>query len=208
MPNDVFGLYLVITDPVTSYEACAEAAVAEKVRYIQLRMKQTAQDTVIRVARRLRAITRGANTLLIVNDDPVAAVEAEADGAHLGQDDMSLFEARERFPSLRVFGLSTHNEDQARTPEAQAADYCGVGPIFPTPTKAIPDPTLGVERAGAIMRAAPCTTVAIGGINAANLRDVLRAGALNFAVVREVCRSPRPAEAIRRLQQIWQDAQS
>ena len=202
-----FGLYLVVTNPATSYERCAEAAVSAGLRYIQLRMKKSGRGHILATARNLRSITRGTATRFIVNDDPALAAEAEADGVHLGQDDMPLPEARRLFPSLRFFGLSTHNPGQAERAIAVAPDYCGVGPVYATPTKEIPDPFLGPEQAGDIIRHAPFTTVAIGGINADNLPTVLRAGAINFAVVRHVCLSPTPYDAIRMLQDVWQTFQ-
>ncbi|MEG2725565.1 MAG: thiamine phosphate synthase, partial [Kiritimatiellia bacterium] len=85
-----FGLYLVITNPVTSYETVAEAAVRAEVRFIQLRMKHVARAEILERARTLRSITRGSRTLLIINDDPSIAVESEADGVHLGQGDQPL----------------------------------------------------------------------------------------------------------------------
>jgi thiamine-phosphate pyrophosphorylase len=157
------------------------------------------------MARRLRAITAGSATRLIVNDDADAAAEAEADGVHLGQEDEPLVEARRRHPELKIFGLSTHNEAQAATAAAlrPPPEYIGVGPIFPTPTKTRPDPVLGLKRAGRILAATPITAVVIGGIDEHNLPDVLRAGARNFAVVRAVCADPDPAAAINRLQTVW-----
>jgi len=202
-----FGLYLVITNPATSYERCAEAAVEAGVRYIQLRMKKAAREAVVAAGHNLRAITRGSATRFIVNDDPTIAVEVEADGVHLGQSDMPVPEARRQYPSLRLFGLSTHNPEQARRAVEVDPDYCGVGPVFATPTKDIPDPVLGPALAGEIVRAAPFTTVAIGGINETNLAEVLRAGAINYSVVRYVCLAPDPLEPIRRLQDIWQSCQ-
>ena len=207
MKIERFGLYLVITNPLTSYEACAEAAVKAELRYIQLRMKKTTDTEVLMIAKNLRSITRGTETCFIVNDDPAIAAEVAADGVHLGQGDMPLLEARQRFPELNVFGLSTHNSEQAQQAVEVTPDYCGVGPVFTTPTKEIPDPMLGPEQAGTIIQSAPFTTVAIGGLNTHNLSDVLRAGAINFAVVRDVCLSPAPYDAIRRLQDIWQSCQ-
>ena len=154
MTIERFGLYLVITNPATSYERCAEAAVSAGLRYIQLRMKKAEREQVAATARNLRSITRGSATRFIVNDDPALASEAEADGVHLGQDDMTLPEARSRYPGLRLFGLSTHNPEQAQRAAEATPDYCGVGPVFATPTKEIPDPALGPEQAGAIIRAA------------------------------------------------------
>lgn len=203
MAIEQFGLYLVITNPVTSYEACAEAAVKANLRYIQLRMKKAPRATILEHARNLRSITRGSNTCFIVNDDPLLAAETEADGVHLGQDDMSLPEARKKFPELKIFGLSTHNPDQAKRAVEVAPDYCGVGPVYVTPTKEIPDPALGPDLAGSIIQSAPFTTVAIGGINETNIPYVRRAGAINFCVVRPVCLSPVPFDAIRRLNEQW-----
>jgi thiamine-phosphate pyrophosphorylase len=206
---DTFGLYLVLTDPATSYEACTEAAVAEGVRYVQLRMKHAERAEIIDAGRRLRAITAGSGTRFIVNDDVQIAAEIDADGVHLGQDDMPLAEARELWPVPgKLFGLSTHNEQQAGDAEPQRPDYIGVGPIFPTPTKDMPDPQVGPARMGAIIGASPLTAVAIGGINGNNLREVLAAGAVNFAVVRAVTQSENPRSAIAELMQIWRDALS
>jgi thiamine-phosphate pyrophosphorylase len=203
---EIFGLYLVLTDPVTGYEACAEAAVDTGVRYVQLRMKKRPAREVLEMARRLRRITTGSGTRFIVNDDVEIAAEAEADGVHLGQDDMSITEARRRWPPAgKIFGLSTHNLEQERLARALAPDYIGVGPVFPTPTKEKTDPTLGLERMGRIVRGSPLTTVAIGGINRENLAEVLRQGAVNYCVVRAVNQSPDPKSAILSLQEIWRE---
>lgn len=200
---DAFGLYLVITNPVTSYEAVAEAAVKAGLRYIQLRMKYAARETLVATGRNLRAITAGTETRFIVNDDPALAVEVGADGVHLGQGDMPLPEARARFPELKLFGLSTHSYAQMEAAKAVMPDYAGVGPVYATPTKEIPDPTLGPAEAGRIVQASPWPTVAIGGIDEARLPEVLRAGAINFSVVRAVCHAQDPYAAICRLQAIW-----
>ena len=194
-----FGLYLVITDPATSYETCAEAAVRAGLRVIQLRMKHVSRERIVATAKNLRAITAGTRTLFIVNDDPAIAAEVGADGVHLGQTDLSVPIARERFPSLKIFGLSTHSLEQVETARELSPDYIGVGPVYATPTKEIPDATLGLETMRKMLAAAPVPAVAIGGINAERLPDVLLAGAQNFAVVRAVCGSTAPYAAIRRL---------
>jgi thiamine-phosphate pyrophosphorylase len=125
---------------------------------------------------------------------------------HLGQEDLAIVEARRRWPGPgKCFGLSTHDEEQALRAREVQPDYIGVGPVFPTPTKARPDPVLGPERAAAIIQAAPMTVVAIGGIDATNLPGLLAFGIQNFAVVRAVCDSLVPREAIRRLQGVWSE---
>ncbi len=202
---DVFGLYLVLTEPVVGYERAAEAAVETGVRYLQLRMKKRPPAEVLEMARHLRRITAGSATRFIVNDDVEIAREADADGVHLGQDDLSIAEARRLWPAAgKIFGLSTHNEDQELRAREWAPDYIGVGPVFPTPTKEHPDPDLGMERMGRIIRGSPLTAVAIGGIHEGNLADVLRHGAVNFCVLRAVNQAADPASAIRRLQEIWE----
>ena len=197
-----FGFYLVITNPVVGYARCAEAAVRAGVKIVQLRMKHAAREDILREAREMRRVTQGTETLFIVNDDPALAAEAEADGVHVGQDDMSPAEVRAKFPQLKVVGLSTHNLDQVRASWDQPIDYIGVGPVYATPTKDIPDPTLGPEMAGRMIAAARVPAVAIGGINAETLPAVLATGARNFAVVRAVCQSPDPYSAIRKLVEI------
>ena len=204
VPDDTrFGLHLILTNPRMGYEACAEAAVKAGVRYLQLRMKETPRDEVVAVARNLRGITAGTATRFIVNDDPSIASEVGADGVHLGQTDMPIETVRERYPGLGIIGLSTHDADQAARANQAAPAYIGVGPVFATPTKAVPDPVLGCAEAGRIIRASSVPAVAIGGIDGTTLPSVLAAGAVNFAVVRAVCGAASPLDAIRRLQDVW-----
>lgn len=197
--ND-FGLYLVITDPVAGYAKCAEAAVEAGVKIIQLRMKHASRDDIMREAREMRRVTAGTGTLFIVNDDPSIAAEAGADGVHVGQDDMSPAEIRARYPELRIIGLSTHSPAQAAASNDEPVDYIGVGPVYATPTKDIPDPTLGLNTMAAMIALSKRPAVAIGGIDDKRLGDVIAAGARNYAVVRAVCKSTSPLDAIRSLQ--------
>ena len=197
-----FGFYLVITNPAVGYAKCAEAAVRAGVKIIQRRMKHATRDEILAEAREMRKVTAGTGTLFIVNDDPSIAAEVEADGVHVGQGDMPPAEVRARYPGLKIVGLSTHNMDQVRASVSQPIDYIGVGPVYATPTKDIPDPTLGLKTTGEMIAAAAHPAVAIGGIDAERLPDVVAAGARNFAVVRAVCRSADPYSAIRALQEI------
>ena len=202
-----FGLYLVMTNPVVGYETCAQAAVRCGLRYVQLRMKNSARAAVLAEARKVRAVTAGTKTLFIMNDDVELAWAADADGVHLGQSDMPLDEARKLWSTPRkIFGLSTHSEAQERAARELHPDYIGVGPVFPTPTKAIADPALGIERSGSIIKKSPLTCVALGGLDETNLAGVLKAGAVTFCSVRAIMQSPDPEKIIRSLQQIWRAA--
>ena len=202
-----FGLYMVMTNPVVGYEACAQAAVNCGLRYVQLRMKNTPRAAILAEARKVRAVTAGTQTLFIMNDNVELAWAADADGVHLGQGDMPLDEARKLWSAPgKIFGLSTHSEAQELAARALKPDYIGVGPVFPTPTKAIADPALGIELAGNIIKNSPLTCVALGGLDETNLAGVLKAGAVNFCAVRAIMQSPEPEKVIRALQQIWQAA--
>lgn len=199
--ND-FGLYLVMTDPVVGYAKCAEAAVKAGVKIIQLRMKKASREDILREAREVRRVTSGTETLFIVNDDPALADEVMADGVHVGQDDMDPVEIRERYPQLRIIGLSTHSPAQTTASNSKPVDYIGVGPVYATPTKEIPDATLGLETMAEMIRLSDRPAVAIGGIDEERLPAVIRSGARNFAVVRAVCHSHDPFGAMKRLQEI------
>ncbi|MCU0857236.1 MAG: thiamine phosphate synthase [Pontiellaceae bacterium] len=199
-----FGLYLIMTDPVVGYAHCAQAAVDCGVRFVQLRIKNRPRREIVSIARDIRKITQKTNTLFIVNDDVEIAGEADADGVHLGQDDLSIDAAREIWKTPgKIFGLSTHNEVQAQKAVALTPDYIGIGPVFPTPTKAIADPALGIERAGRIAKTCPVPHVVLGGLNETNLDQVLSAGAVNYSAVRPVMQSRNPKNEISRLQQLW-----
>jgi len=202
--TEEMGLYLVMTEPKVGYLACARAAVQARVRYLQLRMKDPPLTEILEVAASLRALTRGTDTRLIINDDVRVARAVDADGLHLGQSDMSLGEARRAWPGseTKLFGLSTHDEEQARAAIALSPSYIGVGPVFATPTKRVPDPVLGLARARAIIADSPLPCVAIGGIDLARARELRSSGLRNFAVVRAVCSRPDPEQALEELREV------
>lgn len=197
-----FGFYLVMTNPKVGYVECALAAVKAGVKIIQLRMKHCAREEIVAMAREVREVTRGTDTLFIVNDDPSIAAEVGADGVHVGQDDMLVAEVRARYPELKIVGLSTHNPAQALAAIAQKPDYIGCGPVWATPTKDIPDPTLGVATAVKMAASVPFPAVCIGGIDFERLPELLKAGAKNYSVVRAVCASDDPYGAILKLKEI------
>lgn len=193
--ND-FGLYLVVTDPVAGYAKCAEAAVQVGVKMVQLRMKRASREAILREAREMRAVTAGTGTHFIVNDDPAIASEVGADGVHVGQGDMRPSEVRRRYPDLKIIGLSTHSLAQAAASEDEDVDYIGVGPVYPTPTKEISDPVLGLDTMAEMIRLSSRPAVAIGGIDKKRLPEVIAAGARNYAVVRAVCTASDPYTAL------------
>ena len=199
-----FGLYLILTHPRAGYAACAEAAVKSGVRFLQLRMKELDAEQAKQTAKMVREIARGTSTQLIINDDLELAMAVDADGIHLGQDDLSLLEAKNKWGvSSKIFGLSTHSKEQALHAQEQGADYIGVGPVFSTPTKPEAGKGLGVEKTVQIVRSVKIPSVAIGGISINTLPDLLIGGVSNFCVIRAVSQSLYPEREIRKLQKLW-----
>lgn len=198
IPNS-FGFYGILTDPVRGYEYCTKLFVDYKIAFVQLRMKDAPRDAVVETARAMREITSGTTTRLIINDDPEIAKEIGAEGVHLGQSDMPYQEARRIAGKNAIIGLSTHSVAQVRAACALSPGYVGVGPVYATPTKKIPDPAVGIDGMKAMLAKATVPAVAIGGITLENLALVLSAGAKNFCMVRPITTSAEPETTLRRI---------
>jgi thiamine-phosphate pyrophosphorylase len=194
----------VLTDPLKGYECMASLLVEYGVRAVQLRMKGADRGLVADTALRMRKITEGTGTLLIVNDDPQIAADVGADGVHIGQSDMPVGVARAIVGDDMLIGVSTHNLRQTIDACNLPADYIGVGPVFATPTKKIPDPVIGIEGMRGMLAAAAVPAVAIGGIDLENLPGVLAAGAKNFCMVRQLTQSENPRQVLERILEICQ----
>jgi len=178
----------------------AAAAIRGGADVLQFRDKAASARTFLKDAERLLSVARRANVPLIINDRVDIACALGADGVHLGQDDLPLEAARRVLGPGRLIGRSTHSLEQARAAEAEGADYIGCGPIFQTPTK--PDyGSIGTELIGQVIDAVRIPVVCIGGIDAWNIAEVLRAGAQRVAVVRAVCAAGDPESAARELKQ-------
>jgi thiamine-phosphate pyrophosphorylase len=175
-----------------------EAAVRGGVDLVQIREKAMADGELLRVLRRAREITRRLGVPLVVNDRPDLGVLAGADFVHLGQEDLPV-EAASRF-GLGV-GLSTHTRGEI---DAAAADYIGVGPVFATPTKA-GRPAVGLDLVRYAAGRARQPWFAIGGIDGANVGDVVAAGARRVAVVRAIGDAADPERAARELREALDD---
>ncbi|HEV8184342.1 MAG TPA: thiamine phosphate synthase [Chthoniobacterales bacterium] len=168
---------------------------------IQLRGKQQALRELMSLAARLRDATGEADIPLVVNDHPEIAREVGAAGVHVGQDDLSVAEAREVAGGNCFVGKSTHGFDQATQAAAEGADYIGFGPLFATPTK--PDyGAIGLANVERVHAAVALPVFCIGGIKLENLRDVIAAGARRVVLVsgllqaRDVAEYARSAKAL------------
>ena len=152
-------------------------------RLVQLRDKQANARELLDSARACRKLTRAMRALLIVNDRVDVALAAEADGVHLGQDDMSPDEAREVLGPDAIIGLSTHSLDQFREGMKTSASYLALGPIFATTTKDNPDEVVGLDLLRSAKEISDRPIVAIGGIREDRVTDVIEAGADYVAVI-------------------------
>ncbi len=196
-------LYVVIDSGVLAQSdpvAAAAAAIDGGARLIQWRAKGLGRAVGYDLARRLRALARAHGTELIINDDIALARAVDADGVHLGQDDLPADVARRLLGAGFFLGMSAHTPELARRAQAAGADYVGVGPVFVSTTKQA-RPALGVDGLAAICRAVTIPVYGIGGIDLSNARELLRAGAYGAAVVSAVLRAPDIAAATRALVQ-------
>ncbi len=157
-------------------------ALAAGVRFFQYRDKKGPKRLIWETAKLLAKISRGAEALFIVNDFADIARAVDADGVHLGQDDLPIEEARKILGKDKIIGISTHSIEQAVAAEQAGANYIGFGPIFPTTTK---DAGLvqGLENLKIIRQKVTIPSIAIGGINRSNTTDVIRSGANGIAVI-------------------------
>jgi len=182
-------------DPVV----LADAMLAGGARLVQLRLKDTPGRVVHDVAGTIAVHARAAGARLLVNDRPDVAAAVRADGVHLGQTDLPVAVARRILGPGRLVGVSTHDLDEARAAIAAGADYLGVGPIYPTTSKAGALPARGLALVAAVRPLTAAPLVAIGGIDATTARAVLDAGADAVAMIGALVRAPDVAAATRAL---------
>ncbi len=195
----------VILDAALSGAGPAENArmlTEEGVRLIQYRGKRVSAREQLAICRPLAALFHSHKTTFIVNDRPDLAALSGAGGVHVGQDDLSVEDARRVVGDALWVGVSTHNLEQVRRAARGSADYVAVGPVYPTATKAHPGPVVGTE----LIRQARAETekplVAIGGITLERAAEVMEAGADALVVVSDIWKAPDPRERIRQYQEL------
>ena len=170
--------------------SAAEELLAGGVTLLQYRNKSANAREMLEQARELKR-RLGGSVKLIMNDRADICLAAGFDGVHVGQEDLSPQGARKVIGDRLCLGVSTHNAEQILEADETSADYIAIGPVFSTASKVNPDPVVGLDGVRKARALTLKPLVAIGGINRANCRSVIEAGADSVAVISDVMREPR-----------------
>jgi thiamine-phosphate diphosphorylase len=182
-------------------------ALSAGVTVFQYRHKRGTRRAIYEASLSLARTAREANALFLVNDHADIAFAVDADGVHLGQEDLPIEQARKILGSGKLIGISTHSSEQAGEAERSGADYIGFGPLFPTATKDAGE-TQGLQRLSHIRQSVSLPVIAIGGINRENAGDVIRAGADGVAVISAVLTAPDIRQAAQELVRIIRESEA
>ena len=189
------SLYLLAAGPEEVREA-----IEGGVDMVQFRDKDSPDHVLIGRIEAVKAITEAAGVPLIMNDRPDLCLRFDAAGVHLGQEDMSVAEAREMLGPERVIGISTHSLEMAHhADEAGVVDYIAIGPVYHTPSKDTPIRPLGLELLRDVVASVGTPVVAIGGITGDNIEEVLSTGVRRVAVIGGILGGGNPGENARRM---------
>ncbi len=195
------GLYVIIDTQALrgrSHIESASQAIRGGAKTIQLRDKLMSKKELLPTAQQLRELCNEHNVLFIMNDYLDLALATDADGLHLGQDDLPIKVARRLLPIDKILGSSTTTVAQAIAAESEGADYIAVGSIYPTPSKETAK-VVGLSRLRQIRQAVTLPLVAIGGITKENAAEVMAAGADSVAVISAVLQADDIEEAAKQI---------
>ncbi len=197
----IAGLYAIIDAQALKGRSHLEVAsqiIRGGAKTIQLRDKLLSKKELLPIAQQLKELCAEHNVLFIVNDYPDIALAADADGLHLGQNDLPTKVASKLLPIDKILGCSTTTVDQAVTAESEGADYIAVGSIYPTTSKETAK-VIGLDGLRQIRQAVTLPLVAIGGIKQDNAAEVIAAGASSVAVISAILQAESPEEAARQI---------
>jgi thiamine-phosphate pyrophosphorylase len=198
------GIYVIIDTTMLkgrSYQEVTAQVIRGGAKVIQLRDKELNRRELLSVAQDIRSLCLGNNILFIVNDYLDVTLAVDADGLHVGPDDLPVGIARRLLPSDKILGGSAHTVDRAVALSSEGADYIGVGAMFSTNTKEQAE-VVGTKRIKEIKEALTTPIVAIGGINKNNIKEVIDAGANAVAVISAVLSTDDVETATRQLTKI------
>lgn len=195
-------LYVATDSQLVAEDALAEvveAALRGGAGVIQYREKQADTRRMVRVARDLGRVCRRRGAVFLVNDRLDVALAVEADGVHLGQQDMPVALARQLLGPDKLIGVSVQNARAMAEAEKEGADYLSLSPVFATSTKPDHEAPLSLEGVRTLAGASHLPVVAIGGINLTNVAEVIRAGVQGVCVISAVLTAPDPERAAREI---------
>lgn len=198
-------LYLVTDRFIARHRSIydiTEAAIRGGATMVQLREKDVSDEQMIDIGKPLIEITRAAGIPLIVNDRVEVALALDADGVHVGQQDMVAEHAREMIGSDRILGVSAETVEQALRAEQAGADYIGAADVYGTTSKRDVNPPIGIEGLANIVRAVSIPVVGIGGIKLTNADEVMLSGIAGIAVISAIMGDEDPEDAARLLREL------
>jgi len=205
IPSAPFLCY--VTDESPSPLDSVRAVLEGGASMIQLRHKSASGGQLYLWATEMQALCRGHNAVFIVNDRVDIALAADADGVHLGQEDLPAGEARKLLGTKKIMGISASTVEEALQAEKDGADYVGFGHIFETSSKEKHSRPLGPEAIAAVKAAVGIPIIAIGGINMHNAALTIASGASGIAVIAAISRAAEPERAARELLNLMQNDQ-
>ena len=205
MPID-YTLYLVTDRDILKGRdifISVEEAINGGVTLVQLREKDISSLDFYNIALKMKLLTKKYGIPLIINDRLDIALAIDADGLHIGQEDLPIKAARKLLGKDKILGYSVFNVDDAVYGEKNGADYLGAGPIFPTGSKADAAEPIGVEVLKRITESVKIPVVGIGGIDVSNLKDIKIAGAAGASLISAILGSKDIEGAARSLFELW-----
>ena len=200
--KNALKLYLVTDRPLSlgrDIEEIVREAVEGGVTMVQLREKECPTGEFVALAKRLKALLAPLGVPLIINDRVDVALAVDADGVHIGQSDMPYEVARRLLGKEKIIGLSVENFEDLEVANTLDVDYVGISPVYGTPTKSDTAEPFGLEGLRRAVEMSVHPTVAIGGMNAQTIGEVIAAGADGVAVVSAICSAPSPRKAAEEL---------
>lgn len=182
-----------------SHYQIARLAIKGRADIIQLRDKSLSTSELIQVAIRIAALCRKHNVTFLINDRVDVALVSDADGVHLGLEDIPIKEARKLLGKNKIIGGTAHSLAEAKKCEKEGADYVGYGHIYHTKTKFKPEKPKGTQQLKSIVSKIGIPVIAIGGISPANIREVIATGVHGAAVIGAVLNSSDPISTLKQL---------
>ncbi len=184
-----YSLYLIISREYALGKGALEAlksAISGGVDIVQMREKKMPSDELVCLGKQFFELCRNKKVIFIVNNDPFIAKEVDADGVHMGQEDIAAFpiaQVRKSIGLNKIIGVSTHSLEEFERANEDDVDYIAFGPIFPTETK---DYCIGTKHIKDVLKIAKKPVFFVGGINLSNINVVLKEGAKNIALIRAI----------------------